>query len=796
MVKIFKNILILLFLVLSISVTYAFVNNSYDKNIENQLPSIVDNYPYITEQLLKSSRYTQEEEKDLDRIDNYLTNYVHNYSEEELLSIDFIKVLENENFELYFNNLSFSIMLRNKVTNYLWSSINLNYEGTDGNRRNRNNGNSGLMIDFVRNANVRSSDISNESILTLADARYFTENDNVIEELLPYSIDKDHYDSKHHKVVIKANVSNNTLKTSLDLKDYGFKFNVDITLTNKGFDLFIDKDSIIENDPRYSLLNIHIFPNLGATREDKVPGYFVIPDGIGALVRLDKQYNQSFNARFFGNDVGYNQNHIPELSLPIFGVVHQNNQNAFYAEIKEGAENTNLQATFWGANTKYNKIYPRYSIRNIYRTVISKAGDGRDAILEQIYTANFDVSYNFLNNDDANYVGIARDYQESLINSEILFKNELKNNNQIPLLTSYIISEQENSFIGTNTIKMTNFEDIDDIYNNFKDNNINNQVVNLYGWSKDGFVNKTPYRMNLVYSEKGLKNLSNLIHDDNNLIYLNQNYKIGTSLSNRINYYNDVSYRISRVRMSFERKDINDEKYNVFYIKPSTSLKMAISDNKKLDKLLVDGLSLEGINHGPFSFNNGNDYYDRTHTLNIYQEIGETLNLSALYNPSSYMFKYMNLYLNLEISNSQFDYYTDLVPLVPIVLKGYTSYFSTYLNFNSIGKDKILNLIDFGINPSYVLTKEDTYKLRFTLSNRYYTTSINDFNDDVINNYTYINNALKHVLDASIVNREVLDLGIVLVTYSNNVKILINYSNNSYSYNGKVILSQDYEVFL
>jgi len=47
----------------------------------------------------------------------------------------------------------------------------------------------------------------------------------------------------------------------------------------------------------------------------------------------------------------------------------------------------------------------------------------------------------------------------------------------------------------------------------------------------------------------------------------------------------------------------------------------------------------------------------------------------------------------------------------------------------------------------------------------------------VINNY--INEALKHVLNESIINREIIDLGVVLVTYSNGVKIVINYSNSN-----------------
>ncbi|MFA5693586.1 MAG: DUF5696 domain-containing protein, partial [Acholeplasmataceae bacterium] len=781
----------------SVYLTYAISNPNHSLTYNDSL-GIVDNYPYITEQLLKSSRYTQKDEDNQDIIDNYQDNYVPDFTKEELELIDFNLVLFNDNFELYLNPYSFAVMLRNKTTNYLWSSINLFFQTGDSNRKNRSHGNSGLMIDFVRTANVMSSTISTESILSFADARYLTESDTIPEKLLPYAIDIDNIESKHNKVIIDLDIdnSNDIVKAQFNLKDYGFNFEVNLVLTNTGFDVFIPKDKILETDDRYRILNIHVFPNLGSTKEDNVPGYFVIPDGIGALVRLNKQYNANFNARFYGNDPGYNQNYIPSLSLPIFGIVHLSGENAFYAVVNEGAEHSNLTANFWGLNTKYNKMYPRYSIRNIYRTVISKAGEGRDAILEEKLSSNLNISYNFLSNEEANYVGIAKSYQEKLVNNDILSQKEIVIGNQIPLLTSYILSEQENSFIGTNKITMTSLNNLEKIYNSFKDNNINNQVINLYGWSNNGFVDRAPYQMKLVESEKNFKKIISLIHEDNNLIYLSQDYKIASSFSKRVNYFNDVAYRISRVRMSYERTDINNEKYNIFYLKPSVSLKMAKNDLNYLNKLDFDGFSLSDIGNNPFSYNSSNHYYDRSNTIETYQEITSLLSNNALVSPSEYLFKNMNLYLDMEISNSQFDYYTDLVPLIPIVLKGYVSYFSSYLNFNALGRDKLLSLIDFGINPSYVLTHEDTYKLRYTKANSFYTTSYFDFKDDVIDDYTYINNALKHVIDESIINREVIDLGVVLITYSNNVKILINYSNKPFSYLSKTINGQDYEVFL
>jgi hypothetical protein len=118
--------------------------------------------------------------------------------------------------------------------------------------------------------------------------------------------------------------------------------------------------------------------------------------------------------------------------------------------------------------------------------------------------------------------------------------------------------------------------------------------------------------------------------------------------------------------------------------------------------------------------------------------------------------------------------------------------YSSYLNFNSLGKETILNLIDFGMNPSYILTYEPSSNLKDTDIAYFYTTEFDLWKESVQEEYDYINNALKYVNGESITSRVVLDYGIVEVTYSNGVNIYINYTSNDYVVNDITIPSMDY----
>jgi hypothetical protein len=103
-------------------------------------------------------------------------------------------------------------------------------------------------------------------------------------------------------------------------------------------------------------------------------------------------------------------------------------------------------------------------------------------------------------------------------------------------------------------------------------------------------------------------------------------------------------------------------------------------------------------------------------------------------------------------------------------------------------------MVDFGINPSYILTEEDTYEMRYTNASVFYTTTRSDYEEEILETYGYLDDALNHVLGASIEDREVLQTGFVKVTYSNGVIIYVNYNYEDVTLEGHTVESRDYKV--
>ena len=794
MAKLFKyGLMIVLFLSLSFMIAHA---RQQDPSFD-MAGNTIDNYPYINQLLLESSRYTQAENASPEVISDFNTKYTLSYTEEELDTLGFEEVMRIPGeLTVYFETDSFSMIVKNEVTGYFWSS-RPEFQGISGTREDvtnaRNLMNSGLWVEYVTTSNIKPAGITTDSLYSLAEVEY-QNNGSITEEnpdhLRPYLVTPGTYSYRKVTATIKDQTAT-SFTVDVDIKTLDIRFDVMISLVGGSIEVYIPTESIVEAGDIYRLLGIQVFPYFGAAREAKMPGYIVIPDGVGALVRTNKYYNMYFQARFFGSDFGYQTQTLPQLTIPMTGIVHLPGEHAYYVNIIEGAENAQLIASLWGSSSRYHRSSIRYSVRQLYKNIINRAGDGFDSILDEVTDTDYRARYTILSGEDASYVGMAKDYRDYLIGEGVLTDRE-QASTDIPIQLSYIMSDQEPSFIGTTRVNMTSADDVKKAYDTFKEAGLTNQVVTLMGWSRDGFINREPYRTR-VYDKRDLEQMINHVTDDGNLVYLDNDYVNSSEDAHRISYTRDVARALNKLKMVIRNRNLNGQVTEIYLLYPERSLSFARQDKSFYQDLGVSGVSMSTLGSIIFSYYN-DGFYDRSDSIETYQELAALFDSLMLSQPNSYLLGETDGYLDLPVTNAQYDYYTDLVPLLPIVLKGSISYYTPFMNFNALGDDRLLTMVDFGVNPSYVLTEEDTYKMRYTPAADFYTTTRSNYQEEIVSNYHYVNDALKYVIGASIENREVLETGLVKVTYSNGVIILVNYNYTSRFLTEGVVSARSYKV--
>lgn len=657
-----------------------------------------------------------------------------------VISLDeFNLKLENENLALYSNKKTGAIRIRNKLTNYLWCSdvYDIDEENTTNAIRKR--------ITSAFKVAVRNSEGQYNEFYT-TDAQVNT----------------------------TETVSGNSLKVKVYSSKYNIGFTYILTLLSERLDVLIDNESIVE-DGSNKINKITLFPYLGSVYEDTIPGYIFFPSGSGALIRYSKTspITTTFITSFFGTDANLTKNTEDDvLSLPVYGVCQGINQNALFVNIKKGSAFSNLIYSPSNIDLGYNLIYPEFNLRDTYLLSIPGSSDIL-MVPEDYYHEDIEMTYTFLSGDDANYVGMAKAYQEELVSDKVIVRNDTTKNN-ISMQIEAFGRDYENGLIFKRFKNMTTTKDILNINNRLASSSIDNIVYVLRAFNRKGYSSQSV--SNYKFDSR-LGRLSDLKDLEAYFYY------------NPIESYNSKKSYPSKVLVnSFNEKNyiaIEKEKYK-FYSNVSSVLKYTEKAIKYYDNIALDGI-------GYRLYGDKNNKLARYEVLNKYSELlGD--NKLPLFSPNSYLLKNTSIYFNMQLYSARYRFVTDSVPFLEIVLKGYIDYYSPYLNFSSNIDLDVLKCIEYGVNPAFLITEKQSYLLSDTLASNYYATYYESLESIIINKYNYINDALKQVTGATITNRNILEEGISLVTYSNGVKIIVNYTKDAYNYSGTTVDALGYKV--
>lgn len=738
---------------------------------------------YIDEAYLTSNRMTQPDLFDASLVSDFENLYQLPYTEDILDDLGYDYTLENDRYKLYFEPFSYSVVLYDKLHDYYLSS-RAELQGLSGvresNTSTRNLMNSGLWVSYVRKANVTTASESTESIYTIADVEYVT--DGTIRDEQDYFSVYDIVDNSYDDRAVEVTVSqiNQVLETTVELSNLDISLNVNLSLNEDGLEVYIPASGIVESGDIYGLTKVTVFPYFGSVREDLAPGYMLIPDGTGALIRFDDPIEETLRARFYGGDMGLNINSRAYLTVPMAGLIQHVDNQGYYVRVEEGETSAILEASFWSSSSKYHKMSITHTVRPIYRAIINQAGDGREQIPEALTSSDYKMTYVMLG-ADANYSGISNHYQDYLLETNQLSERELTED--LPMMLSLLMGDQSPAFLGTSYLEMTSSEDALNIVETLLDAGIQDMMVELYGWSRDGHVDETPYRERYI---SGVEGLLDTFIDKNIKSTLFQEYVTGSSLSSRVLLNRDVASNYSRLKMEYRVGSLNSQIVQAYMLYPDRSLSFAESDGLK-------HVSMPDIGNTLFSYYD-DGFYTRSDALSIYEDIMASFETLMLHNPSLYAWKYMDAFLSMPIMHANFYYYTDVIPFVPMLLKGIVPYFNTPLNFNALGDTMLLTMIDYGMSPNYILTEKPTETMRFTRSSVYFTTQFNVFKDDMVLNYDLLNQIYQQVGQEKIVSRNMLALGVAEVNYENGKSVVINYTNDAYIIGNVTIDARSAEV--
>lgn len=609
---------------------------------------------------------------------------------------------------------------------------------------------------------------------------------------------------------IDVTKSGDGFSAAVDLTKYGISFTLNVTLKDDGIEVEIPGESIVEAQEKVTIGNIYVYPFLGYTYSYERDGYMFMPDGNGALIYLednDGRFSSPLTLKVWGDNAGVDESYVLSLFweefqtvndaepvlAPVFGMVHTDSQMAVLGIIEEGAEDARISAYPNGAITNYNWITPRFTLRRIYKQLMSKEGTSAVQLQEEKRAAcDIRLRYVFTGGEEADYAGMAVKYREYLLEEQQLAAKE----EDFRIRLDFLGTDRENGMIFKKPVVMTTTDNIRDIYADLKAEGVTD-IFSIYkGWQDGGIWSMPVSKYKADSKIGGTSDLTKLVGEAKEAgieLYLYQD-----ALRANPDTVNTTFNVIKKLDESVYKENTYKEIYESFNFQTTAQAVKKLNESlASYQKKGIDSLALTGMTDHLYSYSYNGKQYNRTETLQAFSDAlgnaAQSFKL-AMEQPLSCYWNMTESIVGMPVNTSNYIFTDEEVPFLSIALRGVLPMYADYTNFEANKSEYFLELVETGICPSFYLTWEDPVDLLYTNSSDLYTSRYGVYKNEIIDYYNQLKAVSDETEGAVIVDREKTADNVAVVTYSNGVKVYVNYNEKSVTCDGIALEGMSYKV--
>lgn len=560
---------------------------------------------------------------------------------------------------------------------------------------------------------------------------------------------------------------------------------VDFSLDENGdFKVRVDL-SAIEFSGVEQLTSIDLLPGMMESPQ----GYFLVPDGSGAIIdtkttKTANKYSKEF-APISQDVLGqYDDITSEKLSLPVFA------NEKILGIIENGASAANLNVDMSG---KTNLIYPTINYQYSVFYELNTSGKGVNLTSKET-DGTFDMIYK-LKSDEQTYFDYAKTVQTYYQNKFNLTSQEFEPKTNLEVLGAYNFTNYLMGVPYDDLDKLSTVEDIKTMLSALEGSDEFNVIY--YGWAKNGLnSNFLDTKLNKICSDgddiNSIPNLSLAV----NMITLNQKYmgqfNPNTDVENGIEGSVNKMYPI--LNSSFEENKLKTPYYYLSPRKLKDVTSQFISKFDSGESIMVSDLASIGYA----------DYKKNNEVLPLEAEqiameslamLGDSFELGMKAPILEYGFLADNI-IDLPTSSSNSDLFDYDIPFIQLVYNGLIPTSNTAVNLSDDGnvEANILHTFETKSNLDFVLSMDDTSKLKDTAFNKYYAVEF-DYWRDIINeaNQKY-DKFLAEIDNGSIKNHQIIEENVSKVTYNNGKKAYFNYNPYQVTVDNVTIEANSYIV--
>ena len=428
----------------------------------------------------------------------------------------------------------------------------------------------------------------------------------------------------------------------------GFRYPVEYTLEDDHLRASLKVSEIEETNARNIATEVTLLGSFGAASTDE-DGYFVIPDGCGALMRFNngKTLGSSYySQRVYGRDVTAvptSRGAVAEqIYLPAYGIVKED--NAMLVVAAKGDSNAVLSAKSpIQSNTSYNLCSFTFTLRGTDTFYMS--GSNEELTMFQrgdIDSDDIELLCYPIAKKDADYVDIAERYRRYLTEEKGVSARTEENSSALYVdIFGGVMKKKPVLGIPVNMkTAVTTYDQAVDILTELRDSGVEDMVVSYANWTNNGIKNKVDTKAKPAYILGGKKDFSDLTDfiDENGFelypVSDNRNFYSGNGYYSFTNTAVRISGSYSRI-VSYDRAyGIPDGfRKNMSLLSPAYFDKVFSKVSSSYDKAGLDGVCIADLTtslYGDYGRKNISRYDAMNELTDCYATIDDRLGSGIL----------------------------------------------------------------------------------------------------------------------------------------------------------------------
>ncbi len=679
------------------------------------------------------------------------------------------KVAENDNLIMYVDEYTAMIALENKANGYIWWSSPLNANrDTRATKILATELQSSMVLQYGdtgsrATTNQRSRDAAELKVKEISDGVEIT-----------YS-----YDKCGITIPVTYKLGEDYLETSVDCQKI--------------------KESQFEAGKVATQLTLLGSFGAGAPDEE---GYFVLPDGCGALVNFNngKTTARTYAQEVYGRDITTIQNLKPAVTekilMPVYGIVKDG--NAMAVVIDEGDGNATLNTSVGIQSlSSYNICNFSFRLRGSDTFVMAGNNGGSLTVFEEgpIKTEKITLRYYPIAKEDVDYVDIAEVYRNYLLEDGGVKKNTKADTTEM-YLDLYGGTMKARSVLGipiTMKTSMTSFDEAQEIVSGLVDYGVDDMVVVYNNWTNEGISGKVDNKAKpsgTLGGSGAFNDLTDYLAEQDIAFYPSVNNKVFKS-GNGFYAFTDTTIRISG---SYSRQLT----YNLSYGVQDSSVKTksllspgTFTDlyNKLAQRYSRKGLT--GVSLGDMTSTLYGDYgkveMSRDNTMAALQESYQALNaeeVSILADTcAAYAFPYAERISDVPLQSSGFDLFDADIPFYQIVMHGIIPYSGTAINGSADSDNAFLTSVATGCNPAYDMIYAEASDLKDTELDTYFYSHYAFWQETAAGQYRLASEILSDVSD-QVITDYTRDGDVSITVYEDGTQVIVDYEAETITVDG------------